>query len=66
MADNSAIDFVQPDLVAVFHRMGFLSSHNDIGMRFKDTDNLLLSWDGLFLNDTSFFGFVSSPVLPVG
>lgn len=40
MAEDAAFHFVEPDLVSILHRLRFLATHNDIGMFFKDTDDL--------------------------
>src|SRR3990172_4442317 len=40
MADNAAIDFIEPDLMAILHWMRRLAATDDIGMRFKNADDL--------------------------
>src|SRR3972149_3119606 len=51
VADNSAIHFVEPDFMTIFHRASFLASTNDVRVRFKDADDFLLGWHTLVLKD---------------
>src|SRR5215207_8593682 len=51
MTDESPFDFVEPELVSILHWFCFLAATNDIGMRFKDTDDLFCGRHLLALQD---------------
>ena len=42
VADNSAVYFIKPDFMTVFHRFRFFAATDNIGVRLKEADNFFL------------------------
>ena len=53
VTNQTAFDFVQPELVSVLDRMGLFAAPMDVGMLFKQTDDFCRSRDLLMVQNAS-------------
>ena len=53
MAHQAAFDLIQPNLVSIFHRTRLLAATNNVGMLFKETDDLFGSGNLFALQDAA-------------